>query len=98
MDEALLKDVREQILINWSRNGQRVLLLAWRVLSNPDVEEKYINAPDLSQELLTELISDLILVGMIGIVDPPRPDIPDVIQTCRGAGIKVVMVSALIRL
>ena len=97
MTPDILKDLREQILINWSRNGQRVLMLAWRTLSAPDVEEKYLAAPDLSEDLLKELTSDLILVGMIGIVDPPRPDIPRVIQTCRGAGIKVVMVYLFLR-
>ena len=98
MNANLLNDLREQILINWSRSGHRVLLLAWSVLSSPDVEEKYINAAALSEALLTELTSDLTLVGMIGIVDPPRPDIPQVIQTCRDAGIKVVMVSLFTRL
>jgi sodium/potassium-transporting ATPase subunit alpha len=33
------------------------------------------------------------MVGLIGIVDPPREEIPDVISTLRGAGIKIHMVT-----
>jgi sodium/potassium-transporting ATPase subunit alpha len=37
--------------------------------------------------------TDLTLVGLVGIVDPPRAEIPEVIRTLRGAGIRVFMVT-----
>jgi len=36
---------------------------------------------------------DLQLYGLIGLEDPPRPDVGEAIEACRGAGIKVVMVT-----
>lgn len=39
--------------------------------------------------------TDLILVGIVGIVDPPREEIPYVVSTLRGAGIRFFMVSII---
>jgi len=38
-------------------------------------------------------LTDLIYVGMIGFLDPPRLDIRDAILSCRKAGIKIVMIT-----
>jgi Ca2+-transporting ATPase len=38
-------------------------------------------------------LNDLIYVGLIGFLDPPRLDIKDAILACRNAGIKVVMIT-----
>lgn len=38
-------------------------------------------------------LSDLVYVGMVGFLDPPRLDIKDAILSCRKAGIKVVMIT-----
>lgn len=73
----------------WSAKGQRVLLLA----------RKYIPISEHSPEsqpfadYITSQAKDLEIVGLVGIVDPPRPEIPEVISICRQAGIKVFMVS-----
>ena len=32
-------------------------------------------------------------VGLVSMIDPPRPGVPEAVQTCRSAGIKVVMVT-----
>ena len=32
------------------------------------------------------------LVGLVSIVDPPREEIPQVVRTLRGAGIRIFMV------
>ncbi len=36
---------------------------------------------------------DLTLLGLIGLADPPRPDVADAIAACRTAGIKLAMVT-----
>ena len=40
-----------------------------------------------------DFLKDLIYVGMIGFLDPPRLDIKHAILSCRKAGIKVVMIT-----
>ncbi|CBZ53307.1 hypothetical protein NCLIV_030940 [Neospora caninum Liverpool] len=37
--------------------------------------------------------SDLIFLGLVGLMDPPRPEVTAAIDACRGAGIKVVMIT-----
>ncbi len=37
--------------------------------------------------------SNLVFLGLIGIMDPPRPEVKDAIATCQRAGIKVKMIT-----
>ncbi|HYA37752.1 MAG TPA: cation-transporting P-type ATPase [Candidatus Methylomirabilis sp.] len=62
-----------------AEQGLRVLALAYRPLP-----------PGTSHEHLEE---HLILVGLVGFRDPPRPEVPDAVLQCREAGIKVIMVT-----
>lgn len=38
-------------------------------------------------------LSDLTLAGLIGFLDPPRMEVVDPLQSCRDAGIKVIMIT-----
>jgi len=59
----------------------RVLAVARRVLP-PDVGE---DADDIER--------DLELLGLVGMIDPPRPEVPDAVRRCREAGIRIIMVT-----
>jgi calcium-translocating P-type ATPase len=59
--------------------GLRVLALACR-----RVPEPYDH---------TRLEEGLTLVGLVGLEDPPRPEVPGAIARCRAAGVKVIMVT-----
>lgn len=81
----------DRVKNKWSSQGKRVILLARKVIKKENVRAE----PSSSQyesEVSHHARSDLTLVGIIGIVDPPRDEIPTVIQTLRRAGIRVFMV------
>jgi len=44
-------------------------------------------------ERIRELEQNLCLVGILGIIDPPRREVKDAIFTCQDAGIRVIMIT-----
>lgn len=42
---------------------------------------------------LEELEKELIFIGMVGMMDPPRPEVFEALDKCRRAGIRVVMIT-----
>jgi sodium/potassium-transporting ATPase subunit alpha len=61
------------------KDGLRVLALAWRLLpENFD---------------LAVADSEMVIAGLVGLEDPPRPEVPEALEQCRNAGIKVIMVT-----
>lgn len=93
--EAISQDDRkvlEGMKDTWSSQGKRVILLAKKRLDN-----LHFNPNDQPREYQTDIMgratSELTLVGLVAIVDPPRPEIPEVVRTLRTAGIRVFMVT-----
>ena len=63
--------------------GERVLALAW--IENPNVEAGNLRAEDLPHKL--------VLLGLIGLLDPPRPEAIKAVEECHAGGIRVTMIT-----
>jgi sodium/potassium-transporting ATPase subunit alpha len=82
----------ESVKDDWSSQGKRVILIACKTL--PERFSALNTATrEYEQAVLDEATEDLELVGLVGIVDPPREEIPGVVSTLRSAGIKIHMVT-----
>ena len=75
--------------IEWCKQGQRVLLICKKHDTIKNVT--FTSSTDL-EKFITNT-NDFCIVGMLGIIDKPREGIDEVIRTCRGAGIRVFMVT-----
>ena len=63
--------------------GERVLALAW--LENPDVKAGSLGPADLPKTL--------VLLGLIGLLDPPRKEAIEAVKECHDGGIRVTMIT-----
>ncbi|MCX6549396.1 MAG: cation-translocating P-type ATPase [Acidobacteria bacterium] len=64
-----------------AQDGMRVLGLAYRVLDGlPEAEPEAVER-------------ELVFVGLIGMSDPPRPEVKNAVATCLQAGIRAVMIT-----
>ncbi len=75
-----LKERAEVMEANEKMTGEamRVLAMAYKPLPQPELED-----PE----------EDLVLLGLVGMVDPPRPGVKEAVATCHRAGIKVAMIT-----
>ena len=67
---------------HFAKDGMRVLAMAYK--EAPD---------DLSELTHQDLEENLILAGMQGMIDPPRPEAIEAVKGCREAGIRVAMIT-----
>jgi sodium/potassium-transporting ATPase subunit alpha len=78
----------------WASKGQRVLLLAKRIIPRLEIpKEMTFDHPDFADHVNLHLNQSLTVVGLVGLVDPPRPEIPETVRILRGAGIRFFMVT-----
>ncbi|NYZ74877.1 calcium-transporting P-type ATPase, PMR1-type [Candidatus Micrarchaeota archaeon] len=63
-------------------NALRVLAMAYKRV--PESMKKYS---------LDSIEKDLVIVGLVGMIDPPRPEAKKAVAECEQAGIKVVMIT-----
>jgi calcium-translocating P-type ATPase len=76
------QEIAQQI-DQFAREGLRVLAVAHRDVSQAEAETATVENTE----------KDLIFLGLTGMYDPPRPGIKESLDTCRHAGIRVVMIT-----
>jgi P-type Ca2+ transporter type 2C len=69
-------------------NGMRVLGVACKAVDELPQTDADDSAADMDF-----YESNLIFVGMVGMIDPARPEVKEAVQTCRTAGIRPVMIT-----
>jgi sodium/potassium-transporting ATPase subunit alpha len=89
-DLAAIKSLKDQ----WSSKGKRVILLARKLVTQGSISADP-SFSDFESHMLREAGKGLVLVGMVGLIDPPRTEIPEVIRILRQAQIRVFMVCVL---
>jgi len=66
--------------------------LAGKAMRNLAFAFRYLDSlPD--GEKVKEAEKDLVYLGIVGMIDPPRPEVYDAIEKCRRANIKIIMVT-----
>ena len=81
LDEALKKKILD-VNSSFAKDALRVLALAYR---------EFTSLPkDISSENIER---DMIFVGLVGMIDPPRPEAKEAIAKCKEAGIKPIMIT-----
>lgn len=86
-DEArqLLSTAQEKL----SRNAERVIMLCKRQYA-PTAS---LGSNAFTDEVSEHAVADLTIIGLLGILDPPRTESAETVATCRRAGIRFFMVT-----
>jgi P-type Ca2+ transporter type 2C len=91
-EEPLSETLRDQIMDaidSYARGGLRVLAVSRRVIS-----ESLAPADGGILTYESETVErELAFLGLIAMMDPPRPEVSESVEKCRRAGIRVVMVT-----
>lgn len=84
LSDLLLKEV-----VEYGNRGLRVIALASvdDVASNPLLKKAKTTAQ------YSQLEQNLTLLGLVGMLDPPRPEVANSIRQCKDAGIRVIVIT-----
>ena len=73
----------DRLVSRWAQEGLRLLAVAERDLDQVDLA-------DLTRE---QAEHDLTLLGVVAMIDPPRPEVADAVARCHSAGIRLIVVT-----
>ena len=69
------------VIAQMARSGERLLAFGYHRLQTGSASNK------------ENLEQDIVFVGIVGFIDPPRKEVKGAIETCKEAGVKVIMIT-----
>ncbi|GAB4819471.1 hypothetical protein N2152v2_006517 [Parachlorella kessleri] len=68
--------------------GERVLGFAYKNMEGTPMDYAFTNKPEPNFD-----VKELVFVGLLSLIDPPREGVPEAVAKCKRGGIKVFMVT-----
>ena len=84
-----LTDLLSKEVIDFGNRGLRVIALA----SIDDVSSNSLLKSAKTTSEYAQLEQDMTLIGLVAMLDPPRPEVAQSIRKCKEAGIRVVVIT-----
>jgi Ca2+-transporting ATPase len=78
IDDSLSKQLAG-VMESWANEALRVIALGYKEM------------PIGTSQICTDDLTDLTFAAFTGMIDPPRPEVPQAIRNCHAAGIRVIM-------
>lgn len=88
LDSALRAQIGDRVL-EYGRLGLRTLAIAVKEDVPLDVESYRSSSPSEYEKFEQRMT----LIGLVGMLDPPRPEVHHAIERCRQAGIRVIVIT-----
>ena len=88
LSENLTSLISEEV-VEYGNRGLRVIALA----SVEDVGSNDLLSSAKTTEEYSDIEKNMTLIGLVGMLDPPRPEVAESIMKCREAGIRVVVIT-----
>lgn len=84
LSELIMREVKD-----YGNRGLRVIALA----SLDDTQDNNLLRSAKSTSDYAQIEQNLTLLGLVGMLDPPRPEVPASIAKCKEAGIRVIVIT-----
>lgn len=90
---AYMKGAPEVVFSKCSQRRERGALVEFDMTARQRAQDAYERLAYKTTGSLQASEEGFIYLGLVGMLDPPRPEIPDAIDKCRTAGIRVFMIT-----
>lgn len=92
MSRAIVNQI-QKINQGMTEKALRVIGVAYKDYPSEQALNQKLSQHRNQEHMCQDIENGLTLVGLIGMIDPPRPEVFDAVTTCQLAGIKPVMIT-----
>ena len=87
--DSNLRDLLAREVVDYGNRGLRVIAFAFV----DDVANSSLLSSATTTEAYARIEQNMTFIGLVGMLDPPRPEVAESIRKCREAGIRVVVIT-----